>query len=145
MRIADERHQRRAGVERLDEPGHQVGGAGPQGCIDQTDAARHLGVGVGGEHAAALVVDEVVVETEAAGGVIEGQQLEPAHAEHRPGIEGLEAARHRLATRHLVRLRHVELNVLVAAAADDGSRSLACQRNDGSALGRCLMPIHGAA
>ena len=85
MGVADEGHQRRAGVERLDEAGDEVGGAGPQGCIDQADAARDLGVGVGREHAAALVVDEVVVELQPPRRVVEGQQLEPAHAEHRPG------------------------------------------------------------
>jgi hypothetical protein len=40
--VADEGHQRRAGIERLDEPRHEVGGAGPKGCIDQADAAETL-------------------------------------------------------------------------------------------------------
>ena len=104
--VADEGDDRRAGVERLHQAGGEIGGAGPQGCIHQADAARHLGVGVGGERAAALVVDEVVIELEPPRRIVERQQLEAAHAEHRPGVESLEHAGHGLAARHLVRLRH---------------------------------------
>ena len=81
--VADEGDNRRAGVERLDQAGGEVGGAGAQRGIDQPDAARHLGVGVGRERAAALVVDEVVVELQPPRRVVERQQLEPTHAEHR--------------------------------------------------------------
>ncbi len=106
MRVADEGDERRAGVERLDQAGDEVGGAGPERGIDQPDPAGDLGVGVGREGAAALVVDEVVVELQAPCRVIEREQLEAAHAEHRPGVEGLERAGHRLAAGDLVGLRH---------------------------------------
>ena len=60
VRIADEHHHRRAGVERLDEPGDEVRGAGAERRVGKADPARDLGVGVGREDAGALVVDEVV-------------------------------------------------------------------------------------
>ena len=81
--VADEGDHRRAGVERLHQAGGEVGGARAQRGIDQPDPARHLGVGIGRERAAALVVDEVVVELEPPRRVVERQQLEAAHAEHR--------------------------------------------------------------
>ena len=62
VRIADEHHHRRAGVERLDEPGDEVRGAGAERRVGKADPPRHLGVGVGREHAGALVVDEVVLK-----------------------------------------------------------------------------------
>ena len=129
VRVADERDERRPGVERLDEAGDEVGGAGPQGCIDEADAPRHLGVGVGRERAAALVVDEVVIELQAPRRVIEGEQLEAAHAEHGAGAEGLEHAGHRLAARHLVGLGHA-ISLLSsrprASAREPGPRGRAC-------------------
>ena len=45
-----------AGVERLHHAGQQVGGARAERRIAHPHPAAHLGVGVGGEHAAALVV-----------------------------------------------------------------------------------------
>ena len=60
--IADEHHHRRAGVERLDQAGDQVGRAGPERRVDEADPAGDLGVGVGREDARALVVDEVVLK-----------------------------------------------------------------------------------
>ena len=102
VRIADEHHHRRAGVERLDEPGDEVRGAGAERRVGKADPARHLGVGVGREDAGALVVDEVVREPQPAGGVIERQELEPAHPEHRPALVGRDHPGQRLAAGHLV-------------------------------------------
>src|SRR5215472_7821532 len=105
--VADEGHHRRAGIERLHQAGGEVGGTGAQRRIDQPDAPRHLGVGIRREGTAALVVDEVVIERQPPRRVVDGQQLEPTHAEHWTGVEGLEHAGHRLAARNLVRLCHV--------------------------------------
>jgi hypothetical protein len=83
--VAHDGNHRRAGVERLDQAGHQVGRARAERGVHQADAAGDLGVGVGGEHAGALVVDQVVVQSQPPRGIVEGEQLEAAHSEHRPG------------------------------------------------------------
>ena len=59
VRIADDRDDRDAGVERLDQAGHEVGGAGAERRIDHADAAGDARIGIGRERAAALVVDQV--------------------------------------------------------------------------------------
>jgi hypothetical protein len=58
--VADEHHHRRAGVERLDEPGDEVRRAGAERRVGQADPPRDLSVGVRREDAGALVVDEMV-------------------------------------------------------------------------------------
>ena len=64
MTIADYRHHGRARVQRLDQRGHEIGGARAQSRVNQADPAGHLGVGIGGKRTAAFVVDEVVTETQ---------------------------------------------------------------------------------
>ena len=72
MRIADDGDQRRAGIVGLDETGHEVGGARPQRRIDDADPAGDLGIGIGDEDRRALVIDEVMVEAQTPGGIVEG-------------------------------------------------------------------------
>ena len=80
--VAGDEHQRGAGVQRLDHAGEQVGGAGAERRVAHAHPAAHLGPGVGGEHAAAFVVHQIVVDSKPARGVVERQELESAHAEH---------------------------------------------------------------
>ena len=75
---------------------------GPERRIGEADAARDLGVGIGREDGGALVVDEMMGETEPARGVVERQELEAAHAEHGSALEGLDHAGERLAPGHLI-------------------------------------------
>ena len=70
---------------------------GPSVASTHARAVRHLGVGVGREGAAALVVDQRVLEAERAAGLVERQQLEAAHAEHRPDAGELQHFGERLA------------------------------------------------
>ena len=83
--VAGDRDDRDAAIQRLDEPGDEVGGAGAERAVANAGAVGDPCIGVGGEGAAALVVDQVVVQADQADRVVERQQLEPAHAEHRPG------------------------------------------------------------
>ncbi len=115
MGVADDGDHRRAGIQRLDEAGDEVRRAGSERRVDQADAAGDLGIGVGGEDAGALVIDEVVLEAEAAGGVIEGQELEAAHAEHRAAVEGEDHPRQGFAARHLVVAHHASPPAAAAA------------------------------
>ena len=66
LRVADDRDHRHAGVERLDQPGDEVGGAGPERRVAHAGPVGHARIGVGGERAAALVVDQEVLEPERA-------------------------------------------------------------------------------
>ena len=103
VRIAHQRDHRRAGVQRLDQPGREIGRPRPERRIHQPDTARDLGVGIGDEGAGALVVDQVVRQAEPPRGVVERQQLEAAHAEHRAALDAPAIMRaKRLAARHLV-------------------------------------------
>ena len=92
MRVADQRHQRRAGIQGFHQPGDEVGRARPERGVDQADAAGHLGVGIGGEYAGALVVDQMMAQAEPARRVVERQQLKAAHAEHRAAAQRLDHA-----------------------------------------------------
>jgi hypothetical protein len=105
VRVAGEHDQRRAGVERLDQPRHEIRRAGPERRVGEAHAPRHLGVGIGREHAGALVVNEVVRQPEPAGRVVEGQELEAAHPKHRAAPKGPDHAGERFAPGHLIR-RH---------------------------------------
>ena len=107
MAVTGDEHQRGSGVERLDHAGEEVGGAGAQRRVAHPDPAGHLGVGVGREHAAALVVHEVVVDAEPARGVVERQELKPPHAEHRANLVRDQHPRQRFAPGHLRRLAHI--------------------------------------
>jgi hypothetical protein len=64
VRIADDRDDRAAGIQRLDEPGDEVRRPRPERRVAQAHPPAHLGVGIGGEDAAALVVDQRVLEAE---------------------------------------------------------------------------------
>jgi hypothetical protein len=99
VRVPDDRDHGRAGVGRLDEPGDEVGRAGPERRVADADAPRRAGVGVGGERRGALVVDQDVAQPEAADGVVHRQQLEAAHPEDRAAAVRRERARQGLATR----------------------------------------------
>ena len=83
--VAGDRDDRDAAIQRLDEAGDEVGRAGAERAVANAGAVGDPGIGVGGKGAAALVVDQVVVQADQAERVVERQQLEPAHAEHRPG------------------------------------------------------------
>ena len=56
--VAGDRDDRDAAVQRFDEPGDEVGGAGPERAVADARAVGDPGIGVGGEGAAALVVDQ---------------------------------------------------------------------------------------
>ncbi len=96
--VAGDRDDRDAAVQRLDEPGDEVGGAGAERAVADAGAVGDPGIGVRGEGAAALVVDQVMVQADQPDRVVERQQLEPAHAEHRPGA-GQDAASRRARAR----------------------------------------------
>ena len=118
MAVAGDEHERGAGVQRLDHPRQQVGGAGAEGCVAHPHLAAHLGVGVGRKHAAALVVHQVVVDAEPARGIVERQELESAHAEHRADLVGGQHPRQRFAAGHLQCLVHFRFRRL----SGEGSR-----------------------
>ena len=121
--VAGDEHERGAGVERLHHAGEQVGGAGPQRRVAHPHPAAYLGVSVGREHAAALVVHQVVVDAEPARGVVERQELEPAHAEHRTDLVRGQHPGQRFAAGHLHRLAHFRLpGELAGVAVRCGSR-----------------------
>ena len=71
--VANDSNHRRAGIQRLDQPGHQIGGPRSQGRVDHADPSRHLGIGVGGESAAALVIDQRMHQADAPRRVVEGE------------------------------------------------------------------------
>ncbi len=58
--VAGKRHHRRSGVQRLDQAGDQIGGAGPEGAVAHPRPVGDPGIGLGGKGAAALVVDQEV-------------------------------------------------------------------------------------
>ena len=97
--IARDRHQRDAGIERFHQPRDEVRRPRAERRIHHAGAVRHPRPGIGGEGAAAFVVDQVVLEAEGAHRLVEGQQLEAAHAEHRAHLVRLEHARQRLPAR----------------------------------------------
>jgi hypothetical protein len=103
--IADDDDLRHAGIEALDHRGDEVGRPRPQRRVAGTWAARHAGIGIGGEGAAALVVDEMVPQPERAHRLVEGQELESAHAEHRPDPMRLQHLRKGLSAIHPPRRR----------------------------------------
>src|SRR5262249_16338790 len=67
----------------LDGGGQQVGGAGTQRAVAYAGPVGDPRIGVRRKRAAALVVDQIMLEAERAQRVVERQQLEAAHAEHR--------------------------------------------------------------
>ena len=90
VRVADDRDEGNARVERLDEPGREVRRTGAEGRVADPGAPRDPGEGVGREGAAPLVVDEGVAEPELADRIVEGEELEPAHPEHRSAFVDLQ-------------------------------------------------------
>ena len=82
--VAGKGDDRGPGVQRLDQAGDEVGGAGAEGAVAHAGPVGDAGIGFGGKGAAALVVDQEMAHAELAERVIERQQLEAAHAEHRP-------------------------------------------------------------
>jgi hypothetical protein len=101
--VAGDRDDRYAAIQRLDEPCHQIGGAGAEGAVANAGAVGDPCISVGGEGAAALVVDQVVAQADQADSVVERQQLEPAHAEHRPGARQPQHLGERAAAGHRAR------------------------------------------
>ena len=81
--VAGDRQHRRAGIERLDEPGDEIGSARPQRAVANAGPVGHPRVGVGRKRARALVVDQMMGQSELADRVVERKQLKAAHAEHR--------------------------------------------------------------
>ncbi len=69
--VAGDGDHRNAGVQALNEARHEIGGAWPQRRIDHAGAVRHLGVGIGREGAAALVVDQRVLQSQRPAGLVE--------------------------------------------------------------------------
>src|SRR6516164_1048035 len=83
--VARDRDDRDASIERFDEAGHQVGCPRAERRIANTGAVGDPGISVSGKGAAALVVDQMMVQPDKTHRVVKRQKLEPAHAEHRPG------------------------------------------------------------
>ena len=83
--VAGKRDDRRSGVQRLDQAGHQVGGARPERAVTYSRPIGDPRIGFGRKGAAALVVDQEMLHAELSQRVIERQELEAAHAEHGPG------------------------------------------------------------
>ena len=92
VRVADDRDEGNARVERFDEPRREVGRAGAEGRVADPGAAGDPGEGVGRERAAPLVVDEGVAEPELADRVVEGEELEPPHSRTSVRIRGYAAS-----------------------------------------------------
>jgi len=82
--VAGDRHDRDPAVQRFDEAGDEVGRAGAERAVADPRTVGDPCIGIGREGAAALVVDEEMLHAELPQRVVERQQLEPAHAEHRP-------------------------------------------------------------
>ena len=101
--VAGECNHRRPGVQPFDEAGHQVGGARPERAVAHTRAVGDAGIGFGGKGAAALVVDQKVPHAELGQRVVEGQELKPAHPEHRPDAGEPEHLGERAAAVHAAR------------------------------------------
>ncbi len=92
VRVPNDRNNGRARIQRLDQTGHKVRRPRPQRGIHQPDTVRDLGIGIRREHRTAFIIDQVVVQPQPPRRIIERQQLEPAHTEHRTGIMGQQHA-----------------------------------------------------
>ena len=86
VRVADDRDEGHARIEGLDETGRKIRRAGAKGRVADPGAPGDPGEGIGRERAAPLVVDEGVAQPKLADRVVEGEELEPAHPEHRPAF-----------------------------------------------------------
>ena len=84
--VAGKRDDRHAGVQRLDQAGHEVGGARAERAVAHSRPVGDPRIGVGGKGAAALVVDQEMLHAELRQRVVERQELKAAHAEHRPDL-----------------------------------------------------------
>jgi hypothetical protein len=100
MGVAGQRDQRHAGVQRLDQRGDQIGGAGAERAVAQARAVGDAGERIGSETAGALVIDEVVDEPGPARRIVEGEELEASHAEAGAKPRQLQHARDGLAAAH---------------------------------------------
>ncbi|MNI63860.1 hypothetical protein D3C73_1192660 [compost metagenome] len=119
VRIAHQRHQRRAGVKGFGQTGDQVGGARAQGGVAHAGASADLGVGVGGEHGAAFVVDQVVIQLQAPHGVVERQQLKAAHAKHQADVMRGEHAGDGFAACDFQFFRHADVLLVFSDCCSD--------------------------
>ena len=113
--VADDHHHRGAGVQRLHQAGDQIGRTRPEGRIAQSDAAGDFGVGIGDEDRRAFIVDQMMIQPEAAGGIVKWQQLKAAHPEHGAAMKSLDHAGERLAPGEFVSWRMIEGHLLVHA------------------------------
>jgi hypothetical protein len=86
MRVASDRDHGHAGVQRLDERGDEVGGARSERAVADARPVGDAGPCVRREGAAALVIDEEVLQPELRHRVVEREELEAAHPEHRPNL-----------------------------------------------------------
>ncbi len=84
--VAGQRNDRHAGVEALDEAGHEIGGAGPERAVAHAGTVGDPRIGVRGERAATLVIDQKMPHAELRQRVVKRQELKPAHPEHRPDL-----------------------------------------------------------
>ncbi len=84
--VAGQRNDRHAGVEALDEAGDQIGSSGAERAVANAGAVRDASIGVRGERAATLVVDQKMPHAELRQGVVKWQKLKTAHPEHRPDL-----------------------------------------------------------
>ena len=98
--VAGKRDDRRPGVQRLDQAGHQVGGARPERAVAYSRPIGDPRIGFGRKGAAALVVDQEMLHAELSQRVVERQELEAAHAEHRPDPGEPQHLGHRAAAVH---------------------------------------------
>jgi hypothetical protein len=124
VRVAGDRDQRDAGVERFHQARDEVRGPRSERRIHDARAVGHARPGVRGEGAAAFIIDQVMLQAEGAHRLVEGQELEAAHAEHRADMMGLQHASERLAAgdgQDRVGLVHV---VLASASRVTASRTV---------------------
>ncbi len=98
--VAGKRHDRRSGVQRLDQAGDEIGGAGPERAVADPRPIGDPRIGLGGKGAAALVVDQKMAQAELAERVVERQELKAAHAEHRPDLGETQRLGHGAAAVH---------------------------------------------
>src|SRR5262249_48643882 len=98
--VAGDRDDGDAAVQRFNQSGNEVGRAWAEGAITDARTICDARIGVGGKGAAAFVVDQMVVQADEAGGVVERQELEAAHTEHWPSTGQTQHLGESATTRH---------------------------------------------
>jgi len=144
MGVAGDRDQRRAGVERLDESGDEIGGARPERAVAHAGAARDPRIGVRREGAGALVVDQMMAQPELTDRIVERQQLKAAHSEHRADARQSHHLGERAAAAHSARWAIGGRGVVHDALLRPKVWARACARMQSTNSGT-LMPVAAPA